>query len=489
MSCTQDDSIVREQNANLQEPISTDNPVALEFQRRGIAQRIVPPYSLGKPKGPDQITTSAQNHDSFEDADWKTFEQEYGSVDFTNLFVMDSSNTGTVFPLFSKANNKLIGWLSGFYNSDNIIEYWVKPVQSNIVLGDNATLSYIIKDEAQKENATTQAQTTTAFHGQTTSASFGEFCRPKSVTLCVGKLGDPEDFYSDDINEEDLECTTYIDGIDCDEAHIDRDGGGGSSFGDQDSGEDENGDNNHTGDREGTGNRGDTDGWERVGQELDCTGGKVPNRAGDACECPGKKQEDASGNCECPEGMVEDVDGNCTEKPCLGDPVPNPEIVSSGPSGKKGGTFGCTRSNAKTSCGGVKGSKRHDGLDIKADVNTNAHSTHTGTVTAIRNTFSAGEYKEDSFGNFVVVTFVVDGATRNIKYNHLNKVSVKVGDTVDAGDLIGLAGNTGNAAGKNVTPHIHIQVFNSDWTEKFDPLEFITTKFDSEFNPMSNDCN
>ena len=43
--------------------------------------------------------------------------------------------------------------------------------------------------------------------------------------------------------------------------------------------------------------------------------------------------------CECPEGTVEDREGNCVAKPCEGDPVRNPEIVSSGTSGKKGGYF------------------------------------------------------------------------------------------------------------------------------------------------------
>lgn len=60
---------------------------------------------------------------------------------------------------------------------------------------------------------------------------------------------------------------------------------------------------------------------------------------------------------------------------------------------------------------------------------------------------------------------------------------------VKVGDVIGLNGNTGNAGKKSVIPHIHMQVFNSNWTKKLDPEEFIKTKFDSNFKSIKNNCN
>jgi murein DD-endopeptidase MepM/ murein hydrolase activator NlpD len=175
-------------------------------------------------------------------------------------------------------------------------------------------------------------------------------------------------------------------------------------------------------------------------------------------------------------------------KPCAGDPVANPEIVSSGSSGKKGGTFGCTRT-ANTSCGGVYGKKNHDGLDIKAGVNKSVFAMYSGTISSIRNTFSPGEYKKDSYGNFVVITTIINGVTRNIKYNHLNNVSVTQGP-INVGDIIGLTGNTGNANPPvgTVIPHIHLQVFNSNWSQSLDPEDYLKTKFDSNYNPVSNNC-
>lgn len=61
------------------------------------------------------------------------------------------------------------------------------------------------------------------------------------------------------------------------------------------------------------------------------------------------------------------------------------------------------------------------------------------------------------------------------------------GQNVVIGDVIGTAGNTGNAASVGVTPHIHLQVFNASW-ESIDPANFLNTKFDTSYNTISN-CN
>ena len=208
-----------------------------------------------------------------------------------------------------------------------------------------------------------------------------------------------------------------------------------------------------------------------------CSGGKIPD--------PNYPNDPTK--CKCPKGQTEDQNGNCVDKPCIGDPVKNPEIVSSGSSGKKGGTFGCTRSNSQKTCGGVKGKKKHDGIDIKASVNTSTFSMYNGTVFDIRNSFSPGQYIEDSYGNYIIIKSIVNGNTIYIRYNHLNKVSVKKNDIIKAGNIIGLNGNTGNAnppIGK-VTPHIHIQIKNSAW-KSIDPADYLKTKFDSNYNPINN---
>jgi len=202
----------------------------------------------------------------------------------------------------------------------------------------------------------------------------------------------------------------------------------------------------------------------------------------------GKVYNETTKNCECPKGMVENNSGKCVKKPCVGDPVANLEIAPS-KLGIKGGTFGCTRKAWDETCGGVKGDKYHSGLDIKAEVNTNTFSMYDGKVSDIRNSFSPGEPKKKSYGNYILVTTKINGETVFIKYNHLNQVNVKKGDIIKAGDVIGLNGNTGNAAiDDDIIPHIHLQVFNTEW-ESINPLDFLTTKFDNEFNPIHSDCN
>jgi murein DD-endopeptidase MepM/ murein hydrolase activator NlpD len=169
--------------------------------------------------------------------------------------------------------------------------------------------------------------------------------------------------------------------------------------------------------------------------------------------------------------------------------VKDPQIASSGVSGKKGGTYGCTRINPNSSCHNVRGLQYHDGLDIKAVSNSNLYSMCDGEVVSVRNSFAPGQYKFRSFGNFVVVRSQINGNTVYIKFNHLNSVSVSKGQLVSAGDLLGLSGTTGNAAAKGVTPHVHIEVFDSSWNT-LNPQDYLTTQFDSNYNAISSsNCN
>lgn len=114
---------------------------------------------------------------------------------------------------------------------------------------------------------------------------------------------------------------------------------------------------------------------------------------------------------------------------------------------------------------------------------------YSGTVTNVRNSFEPGEYRIDSYGNFITITSNINGTTYNIKYNHLNSVYVEIGQTVEMGQIIGLTGNTGNAGKRGIIPHIHIQLYNSNYTQSLNPEDFLLTKFDENLNPIENDCN
>ncbi len=130
-------------------------------------------------------------------------------------------------------------------------------------------------------------------------------------------------------------------------------------------------------------------------------------------------------------------------------------------------------------------------LDLKATPNSDVYSMYDGKVVDLRNSFAPGTYKEDSKGNFVLVRYQVNGETIYVQYNHLNKVSVTKGQLVKAGAIIGLSGTTGNVD-EETTPHVHIEVYtinNGVW-KMLNPMDYITTKFDANYNAITNsNCN
>lgn len=78
----------------------------------------------------------------------------------------------------------------------------------------------------------------------------------------------------------------------------------------------------------------------------------------------------------------------------------------------------------------------------------------------------------DSYGNYVHI--MLSNSTY-ISYNHLNKVTVNIGDFVKAGEIIGKTGNTGNST----APHLHLSIFVND--EPKDILNLVKYDYTSSF--------
>lgn len=132
--------------------------------------------------------------------------------------------------------------------------------------------------------------------------------------------------------------------------------------------------------------------------------------------------------------------------------------------------------------------RKHHGIDILVSKGTLLKSAIAGEVVSVRNSFKAGQYAEDSYGNFIVVKYEVDGETVFMKYAHLDQVNVKVGDQVSAGTKIGLTGNTGNAVGlPNDQDHVEASKGGDyfDLKTRINPEQFFDTKFDSQVNPVN----
>ena len=85
----------------------------------------------------------------------------------------------------------------------------------------------------------------------------------------------------------------------------------------------------------------------------------------------------------------------------------------------------------------------HNGLDINANQGTPVRAPAAGTVTF------AGAQPE--YGILVIVEH--DNDVRSM-YGHLSKTSVKQGDWVQRGGVIGFSGNTGRSSG----PHLHYEI-------------------------------
>lgn len=117
------------------------------------------------------------------------------------------------------------------------------------------------------------------------------------------------------------------------------------------------------------------------------------------------------------------------------------------------------RNAVKTSKG--YNSTNHDGIDIGGTGgNLNgqaADSIGGGKVTEVG-------YDENGYGNYVVVDHG-DGYTS--LYGHLQKATVKQGDTVSAGQQVGVIGSTGSSS----APHLHLRVHKNG--QSIDPRTVI----------------
>lgn len=110
---------------------------------------------------------------------------------------------------------------------------------------------------------------------------------------------------------------------------------------------------------------------------------------------------------------------------------------------------GIRQNQLKDTWGAARSSGRsHEGIDIMAERGTKVESTTDGIIADMRNNKLGGK-----------VIWIVGPAGVYHYYAHLDKHKrgLEVGDIVDAGDVIGYVGNTGNARGGS--PHLHYSIY------------------------------
>ncbi|MFF2195998.1 LysM peptidoglycan-binding domain-containing M23 family metallopeptidase [Streptomyces sp. NPDC058157] len=112
--------------------------------------------------------------------------------------------------------------------------------------------------------------------------------------------------------------------------------------------------------------------------------------------------------------------------------------------------------------GAMWSSGYHTGVDFIASTGTTVRAVGAGTVV------SAGW--GGAYGNQVVIRHA-DG--KYSQYGHLSQLNVSTGQTVTAGQSIGLSGATGNVTG----PHLHFEIRTGpSYGSDIDPLAYLRSK-------------
>ncbi len=102
--------------------------------------------------------------------------------------------------------------------------------------------------------------------------------------------------------------------------------------------------------------------------------------------------------------------------------------------------------------------RMHWGIDFNAPVNTPIQATGKGKVEFAGN-------RHDGYGNCVIINH---GFGFQTLYAHMEKISVKVGQPLLRGQVIGTIGSTGQSTGA----HLHYEVIKDG--QKVDPIQYCT---------------
>ena len=162
---------------------------------------------------------------------------------------------------------------------------------------------------------------------------------------------------------------------------------------------------------------------------------------------------------------VKETSGTVVEKNTLNEIVisePVSAVVNKGTkavalSSRSGdGILNWPMSGKITSPYGTRSTGFHSGLDIGGVIGRGVYAAAGGKVV-----LSSYYY---AYGNCIVIDH---GNGMKTRYAHLSAYKVKVGDTVERGQLIGLCGNTGRSTG----PHLHFEVIINGSTKN--PINYL----------------
>lgn len=94
----------------------------------------------------------------------------------------------------------------------------------------------------------------------------------------------------------------------------------------------------------------------------------------------------------------------------------------------------------------------HHGIDIKTNSDAVLATENNGTIVAVNHNTNTGS------GKSVTVEYSrADGSSTRVQYMHLSQINVQKGDSVNAGQKLGVSGNTGT---RTTGEHLHLGIIN-----------------------------
>ena len=97
----------------------------------------------------------------------------------------------------------------------------------------------------------------------------------------------------------------------------------------------------------------------------------------------------------------------------------------------------------------------HDGIDLECN--------HARVYAMLPSIIKEVHFGNRGYGNYVVL----EHGIFECLYGHLDRITVRVGDAVSAGTIVGISGNTGKSTG----PHLHIRIRKGE--KSVDPNVFV----------------
>lgn len=161
-------------------------------------------------------------------------------------------------------------------------------------------------------------------------------------------------------------------------------------------------------------------------------------------------------------------------------PLTGMKVAPAGGWNYYGGTYGKTRNGGK---------KPHGGVDFEAVPGTPVFSMYAGTVTKVVDSY-VNTQKDGTYGNEIYVESEFKGVTITIQYAHLQAgtpvagnpftgTTIKVGDYVLQGQLIGYTGKTGNAFDDDDVPNKHLHLGVRSGGKWIDPAPYVNGDIDA----------